>query len=144
MRGKTFVAAVAVLALVGCSRQQEATVENAAENIGENIGAAANTAVKEAGKELSDAGITLKVKTAMEASDKLDVRGIDVDTENKVVYLRGWVPSAQQKALAESITRNTVASGTKIVNTLEVRAPARATPQAKATPGAEAASKKQS
>ncbi|MDQ3815132.1 MAG: hypothetical protein M3347_14480, partial [Armatimonadota bacterium] len=66
MRGKTFVAAaVVVLALVGCSRQQEATVENAAENIGESIGAAANTVAKETGKELSDAGITLKVKTAM-------------------------------------------------------------------------------
>ena len=154
---KSWLGTTAVLVLAGCTAQQQATVENTAEQAGNTMERAGNQvantarpAIKEAKEDLSDSGITLKVKTALSASDKVDASGIDIDTENRVVYLKGVVPDAGQKTVAESLAKNTVAAGVKVVNQLQVRpaaksapfptsAPAgKGTPSAKSTPGSSA------
>ena len=66
-------------------------------------------------------GLTLRVKTAMAASTQLDVSGIDVDTKDQTVILKGTVPDERQKALAEEITKNTAGTRVTVSNLLQVK-----------------------
>jgi sporulation protein YlmC with PRC-barrel domain len=60
-----------------------------------------------AAKETSEtAALTTKVKTALSLSKRIPADTINVDSQDGVVTLRGEVPSAETKALAESVTRD--------------------------------------
>jgi osmotically-inducible protein OsmY len=121
MRPKALLVLVlAALALAGCNAQQKAEVDRTTER------ATSQTvhAVQKTQQTLSDSGITLKVKTAMGTSDKLNTKGINVDTKDKVVHLKGAVADAGQKALAERIAKDTVGPDVKVSNELEVRSSA--------------------
>lgn len=54
----------------------------------------------------ADVTLTAKVKNALIVS-KVDTGSLNVDTKNGVVMLKGTVPSAQQKSLAEKIAKST-------------------------------------
>lgn len=127
------------LVLCGCNPQQQATMENSAEQVGNAVSKVGNevankvspvvekakegtqNAASKTGEVLTDSGITLRVKTALTASDKMDVSALNVDTKDKVVYLKGSVPAAAQKALAETIAKDTVGAGVRVVNQLQVK-----------------------
>jgi hyperosmotically inducible protein len=104
------------VSLVGCSQQQKAEAGNAADNAQKQVKTAAVTAKH----DLTDGTITLKVKSAMNASDKLDTSHINVDTKDKVAHIRGSVPTSDQKALAERIAKDTIGSDVKISSELAV------------------------
>src|SRR5689334_4033179 len=108
----------AALALSGCSRQQQAEAGSQAQRAKSQT----QQAVSKARQQLSDGSITAKVKTAMMASDKLQTGGIDIDTANRVVHLKGSVPDASQKALAERIAKDTVGPDVRVVSDLTVNA----------------------
>jgi osmotically-inducible protein OsmY len=110
-----------MLALAGCSPQQKEAANKAAQRAKTE----AQKTLGSAEKALSDSSITLKVKTAMAASDKLKTSGINVDTKNRVVYLRGTVVSEDQKALAERIAKDTVGTNVRVVDQLQVHASAK-------------------
>ena len=55
----------------------------------------------------TDAGITTAVKSKLAADDTVKAYQVDVDTNNKVVTLRGDVETAAQKEHAVTIARNT-------------------------------------
>ena len=76
----------------------------------------ANVAQKVAG-----AAETVDVKAALIADDRIDTANLNVDTNaaNNTVVLKGTVPTAEQKALAERIAREQ-AKGYRIVNQLTV------------------------
>ncbi|HKE86987.1 MAG TPA: BON domain-containing protein [Vicinamibacterales bacterium] len=95
-------------------------------------GACANT-VKGAQKdtekavEKTNAGVnTADVKSALIADGRVDASNINVDTvaSTKTVVLKGTVPTAQQKTIAEQIARDK-AKGYTVQNQLTV-APAKA------------------
>ena len=90
-----------------------AATENAAEKVGE--------AAKDATQAVGAAVQTADVKTALLADARVDASHIDVDTDHntKVVTLRGSVPVAGQKAIAESIAAAN-AKGYRIDNQLRV------------------------
>lgn len=112
--------AILLAALAGCTPEQKTE----ARRTGSQAQQQAETALKRAGKELSDGSITLKVKTALLASDQLNASDINVDTRQKVVYLKGAVASSRQKALARRIAEDTVGPGVKVVDQLKVSPPA--------------------
>ena len=116
---KRLLIAMAVLALPlwGCSPQERASAGDRAEDAARD----AEVALKDAGSTLSDGGITMKVKSAMSLSSKLKTSGIDVDTKDKVVHLRGTAADENQRALAERIANDTVPSDVKVVNELTVQ-----------------------
>ena len=64
---------------------------------------------------------TIDVKSAILADKTIDAGAIDVDTyqDKKLVVLRGSVPTAEQKAKAESIARDN-AKGYTVDNRLAV------------------------
>jgi osmotically-inducible protein OsmY len=92
-------------------------------------GACANT-VKGAKKDTEKAvektaagAQTVDVKAALIADGRVDASNINVDTSasTKTVVLKGSVPTAQQKTLAEQIARDK-AEGYKVSNQLTVKA----------------------
>lgn len=74
----------------------------------------ARQAVSAAGSEISDAGITTKVKAQLAADEQVKAGDLDVDTDNGIVRLTGIVPSPQARARAIEIARKT--DGVKNVN----------------------------
>ena len=114
------LAGLAVL-LAGCDAHQKAEANNKTQEAKTEI----QKATANAKHDLTDGTVTLKVKSAMIPSDKLNTSGINVDTKDKVVFLKGTVPDANQKALAERIAKDTVGNDIKVVNQLAVKAAAK-------------------
>jgi len=126
--GLMAVVAAAALGLAGCNPNDQAKVQAQSDRAGQNMKAAAQNAgvqLKQASAnakhDLTDGTITFKVKNAMSASDKLNTSGINVDTKDKVVHLRGAVADANQKALAERIAQDTVGKDVQVVSELAVK-----------------------
>ena len=105
-----------VTSLIGCSQQERVDAGNKTDQAARTAGAA----IKDAGATVSDSGITVRVKTAMSLSGKLNTSKIDVDTKNRIVYIRGTVAKSEHKALAERIAKDTVAPGVMVVNQLKI------------------------
>lgn len=89
-----------------------------AEKAGEAIADATRTATNATGSAVQ----TMDVKAALIADKRIDARGIDVDTDyaTKMLVLKGHVPSAAQKTLAEEIAV-AKAAGYHVRNELTVR-----------------------
>ena len=88
-----------VVAADGSERRQEANTATASGEVRE--------AAEEAGDEVNDAWITGKVKSQLLAHDKTPGLNIDVDTENRIVSLKGKVPSLAARSEAIRIARST-------------------------------------
>jgi osmotically-inducible protein OsmY len=75
---------------------------------------------------LADAGLTLKIKTALIADEGLAGASINVDTVEGTTFLRGSVPSRELRELAEGIAVRNGAH--RVVNELAVADPSREPP----------------
>jgi hyperosmotically inducible periplasmic protein len=71
---------------------------------------------------LTDAGLTLKIKTALIADERIGAGSINVDTADGVVTLRGTVPTDPLRSLAESIALEHGAR--QVINELALEVPA--------------------
>jgi hyperosmotically inducible protein len=96
---------VLMMGLTGCANTARG-VKSDAENITEKVAAGAET---------------VDVKAALIADGRVDATNINVDTnaETKTVVLKGTVPTAEQRAMAEKVAQEQ-AKGYKITNTLTV------------------------
>src|SRR4051812_41098726 len=74
---------------------------------------------KSAGANVDDATLTAKVKSKLVADKAANMTRIDVDTNGGIVYLNGTVQTAQQKAKAEELARDTQGVK-KVINNLQV------------------------
>jgi len=91
------------------------------------IGACANTVqgvkqdTERAAEKTAAAAETVDVKSALIADGRVDASSINVDTSasTKTVVLKGSVPTAEQKSIAETIAREQ-AKGYTITNQLTV------------------------
>lgn len=119
MRYLSIITCVAALALTGCNQKQQAEANDAAQR----VKTGSQRALQQAERGLSNANLTMKVKSAMSSSQKLNTSGINVDTVDRVVYLKGTVISADQKALANRIANDTVGNDVKVVDQLVIAAP---------------------
>ncbi len=59
------------------------------------------------GRQANDASLTSQVKSRLLSDNRIKAADINVDTKNKVVYLKGTVPSQEQRKIARSIARST-------------------------------------
>ena len=74
-------------------------------------------------QDVSNAGLTGKVKTALATDVGLGtIMAIDVDSDNGVVTLKGHVDSAEAKSRAEAVAKK-VDGVSSVKNQLEVRKP---------------------
>lgn len=135
MKIKMFAAGLAVLALMGgCSQQTQQQVEETGKAVVADVKENAAEAVQVTKDAAAGAELTASVKSALLASDKMDTASLNVDTVDKVVFLKGYVPTVEQRTLAEEIALNTVPIGVSVTNELNV-GPA---PLGTATPGSSA------
>jgi hyperosmotically inducible protein len=80
-------------------------------------------ATSETKQDVSNAGLTGKVKTALAADVGMStIMAIDVDSDNGVVTLKGHVDSAEAKSRAEAVAKK-VDGVSSVKNQLEVRKP---------------------
>src|SRR5690349_2017074 len=113
--------------LAGCNSQQQSDVNAAVKDVGttvKEVGKEAKGGLKQGQKVAADTLLSGHVKTAMVASSKLDSSQINVDANvaGKTVVLRGTVPDAGQKALAERVAKDTVPPGTILTSQLKIKA----------------------
>src|ERR1044071_5719846 len=80
------------------------------------------------GDTLDDAWIHTKIVAKLTANSTTPERMINVDVVKNVVTLRGTVESAEEKAAAEKVARETDGV-TKVLNQLKVAPAAKATPK---------------
>lgn len=85
-------------------------VANAAKDVGaaaKDTARATGDAVMQGGRAADAAVETMDVKMALTADSRVDASDINVDTDHvtKTVTLRGHVPNAAQKTLAEDIAK---------------------------------------
>jgi hypothetical protein len=90
-----------------------------ARTAGAQVGDKVATGVNAAQQQLADAALTAKIKSKMALDDSIEARRIDVDTNGTVVTLSGTVRSAQEKAKALQLARDT-AGVTSVVDRLSV------------------------
>lgn len=119
----TGAVAIAVLA-TACSDRTERKASDAARETGSAVQEASRGAAEAVanGGRAADAAIeTMDVKAALIADSRVDAGAINVDSDHvtKTVTLRGTVPTAEQKAAAESIAREK-AVGYRVQNQLTV------------------------
>ncbi len=83
-------------------------------------GCAVSRGQSSVGEYIDDATITTKVKAKFAESKAVDATSVQVETLNGEVMLSGFAKSAEEKAMAEKLARET--GGVKAVkNSLEVR-----------------------
>ena len=137
-RSSGIVGAVAIaVACAACSDRAEERTEAAARDAGKvaaeaarDTGRAAESAAKTAGDAVANAGRaadaaveTMDVKAALMADSRVEAGDINVDTDHqtKIVTLKGRVPTATQKTIAEQIATEK-AVGYRVKNDLVVSA----------------------
>ena len=121
---KALGCALLALTVAACSDRTEKRTEEAARDAGRATSEAARDAggaVANAGRAAEAAVETMDVKAALMRDSRVDASGVNVDTnhQTKTVVLKGKVPTAAQKTLAEQIATEQ-ASGYRIQNDLTV------------------------
>src|SRR5215813_8441943 len=86
------------------------------------FGGAAQAADRSVGEKMDDAKITTEVKTKLAADRVKSLVNVSVETDAGVVRLTGKVPTVDDKAQAEKITRR-VKGVREVHNELKVEAP---------------------
>lgn len=112
------------LLLSGCDQKQQAQlekqVEGTAASVQKNTAIAVEKTLVDAFEASQTGGATLRVKTALSVSSRLEGAQIDVELQGQKMILRGTVQSAGQKTIAGSIAQNTLDPKFKVVNRLVV------------------------
>jgi len=85
------------------------------------FGGAAQAADKSVGEKMDDAKITTEVKTKLAADKVKSLVNVSVETDAGVVRLTGKVPTVDDKAQAEKITRR-VKGVREVRNELKIEA----------------------
>ena len=131
-RLSVWICAVAVVALsTGCRNTAIGLKRDAEENSGKaavqateaahRVSEATAQTARTATEAAEAAAQTLNVKTALIADKRLTAKNIDVDTDRRTntVVLKGTVPTAEQKTIAEQIAAER-AHGYRVKNELTV------------------------
>ncbi len=80
-------------------------LKSGAKEVGHDIKDTTKSAAHETGEMISDASITTKVKASLLTEKNLKSLGINVDTNDGVVTLRGTVPTSAEMKQAEDVAR---------------------------------------
>ena len=128
------VATLTAVGMSGCTPQAQekyneagVSASDAAKKTGDAIATDASATgkvisekAKEAGKALDADGVSAKVKGAFATAKSIDSSHIEVDTVDKTVTLKGSVPTAEQKKLAEDTAKTQVGAEYTVVDNLTV------------------------
>ncbi len=112
------------LLLSGCDQKQQAQLEKQVDDVATSVQKTTTSTVENTLQQAFQAsqtgGATLRVKTALSVSSRLEGARIDVELQGQKIILRGDVENAAQKTIAHSIAQNTLDPKFKVVNRLVV------------------------
>lgn len=111
MKNSLMILLAAAALAAGCSQAER-----------KDLAREADQGLHKAGQALDEGVSTTRIKSALLASQKIDASHINVDTEQKTVFLRGSVKSAEQKKLAHELTNTMIEPGQKLVDELKIAA----------------------
>ncbi len=135
------IGALAALLLAGCSQEAKSDMSAAGDaaatatsKVGEaaatdaskagqaveHAGTAAVEATKDVAQNVGDAALTPKIKTQLLNTAGLETKDVNVETADKTVTLKGSVPDAKQKKMAEDAAKLAAGAEYKVVNQLTV------------------------
>lgn len=115
-------ALAALVALAGCNQQErDSTVSNEVTQTAAHAGKAISDSAAKAKVELTNDGISAKVKESLLTANNLNTGDLRVDTDGKVVVLHGTVPTNLEKSRAETIAKGQVGPNYKVINQLAVK-----------------------
>ena len=116
MKNQLTMLLVAGALAVGCSQGERNDMANKADQAGQT----AKKEMVKAGKAMDEGMSSTRIKSALMASKKIDASNINVDTEQKTVYLRGSVKSDEQKKLARELANTMIDTDQKLTDELKV------------------------
>ena len=90
-----------------------------ATRIATRAAAKASDAADQVGDRMGESALTAKIKSKMALDDRVNSRAINVDTSGSVVTLRGVVRSADERARAVRLARETQGI-TRVIDNLRV------------------------
>jgi osmotically-inducible protein OsmY len=102
-------AAILGLGMVGCSKE-------AADNAGDKL----SQGTEQAGKAAENAVTTGKIRSAIETANDVKIEGLNVDTIDKKVVLKGKALDAKSKDTAEQIAKTQVGNDYSVVNEITI------------------------
>jgi osmotically-inducible protein OsmY len=107
---------VAALLVAGCTSQSREEYGQAGNEAAQAIKTDASAASKMAAADAE----TAKVKSALITASGLNVGGIHVETNGKEVFLKGSVPSAEQKHQAEKTAKGAAGRSYTVIDQLAI------------------------
>ena len=99
---------------------EAAEAKQQAVRLANRAAATASVAASKAGDTMSEGAITAKIKSKMALDDHVNARAINIDTSGSVVALTGVVGSAQERARAVELARDTEGVS-RVVDRLQVQ-----------------------
>ena len=102
--------------------REAAHVKQEAVRLANRAAAKASVAVITIGGTMSEGALTAKIKSKMALDDHVKGRAIDVDTSGSIVTVAGVVASADERARAVRLARDTEGV-TQVVDRLQIRKP---------------------
>ena len=99
---------------------EAAEAKQQAVKLANRAAATASVAASKAGGTMSESAITAKIKSKMALDDHVNARAINIDTSGSVVALSGVVASAQERARAVDLARDTEGVS-RVVDHLQVQ-----------------------
>jgi osmotically-inducible protein OsmY len=99
---------------------EAAEAKQQAVRLANRAAAKAGNAASKVGGTMNESAITAKIKSKMALDDHVRARGINIDTSGSVVALTGVVASAQERARALDLARDTEGVS-QVVDRLQIR-----------------------
>ncbi len=110
------VGAILGLGLIGCSQEAKDDMSKAADHTGDAI----SKTTDEAGSVASNAMLTGKIKSAISAANDVVIDGLNVDTIDKTITLKGVAKDAKSKETAETIAKTQAGDDYTVDNQITV------------------------
>lgn len=111
MKNSLMILFTAAVLAAGCSQAER-----------NDMAKEADQGMHKAGQAVDEGVSSTRIKSALMASQKIDASHINVDTEQKTVFLRGSVKSEEQKKMAHDLTNTMIEPGQKLVDELKIAA----------------------
>lgn len=108
--------ALVAFGLIGCSQESKDDMSDAANKAGDAVSKTAD----DAGTSATNAMMTGKVRSAISAANDVHIEGLNVDTIDDTITLKGVAKDAKSKETAETIAKTQAGDDYKVDNQLTV------------------------
>lgn len=123
----TLLAAAAMVALIaGCKIEADPEAQQKIQENAQKTWESTKQSLDKTGKQIkqstAQASETFRIKSALGTSDRVDTSNLSVETMGQTIYLKGSVPTQEQKDIAETMAKAIANKGYTVEDDLKVGA----------------------